>query len=220
MKSIAVIMPSRGLPFARTLIWLEKQREKYPIKLYMSHDLSIPECFNDLINKALKGKHDYFLFLEDDIVPPINAIRKLLKPLTWSNVAKGVGISCIDYPFRGQYNTISRSFDNEILSCGTGCTMVARSVFEALKKPYFRSDRRYDWQTRKWSKCDPHKVYGLQDMWFTYKARHAGFKIVQVSGECTHLGLVKMGEQTINKGCHEIGERPKIAVKLIKIDWY
>jgi hypothetical protein len=106
------------------------------------------------------------------------------------------------------------------MSCGTGCMLVSRNIFDQIDKPYFRSDRRYDWQTQKWSKVDPHKVYGLHDMWFTYKCREAMYRIYQVKGECVHLGLTKLGKQNSNMGCHYIGERPKISQKLIRVDKY
>lgn len=211
---IAVIMPSRGLLFARTIEWLEEQRKKYNITLYISHNLPIPECFNKLTEKALRDKPNYLFYLEDDIVPPRNAIKRLL------NSIRSFPVACIDYPFRAQLNNVSRDHKGEIMSCGLGCTMVRANIYSHLKKPYFRSDRRYDWQTRKWYKCNAHKVYGLQDMWFTYIVRKAGFKIKQVPGECIHLGLIKLGRPNINDGCHQIGERPKIAQKLIRIDAY
>ena len=211
---IAIIMPSRGLPFARTIEWVEKQRKTYPIELFISHDLPIPECFNKLVAKALKGRFIYLLFLEDDIVPPDNALDKLIEGMAWGQ------ITCMDYPFRGGYGNVSKSKDGEVMSCGTGCMLVSRNVFDYMDKPYFRSDMRYDWQTQKWSKVDPHKVYGLHDMWFTYRVRQSLYRIYQVKGECKHLGLTKLAKPNTNMGCHYIAERPKISQKLIAVDKY
>lgn len=214
MNPIAVILPSRGLVFTRTLEWIEKQREKYLLTVYYSHDLPIPECFNKLVCKALKNGHTYLLFLEEDIVPPHDALDRLIKGMD------GGQITCIDYPFRGGLNNVSKDHDGRILSCGTGCTLVCRGVFDILEKPYFRSNMRYDYLTKKWSRVKPHEVYGLHDMWFTFQARHCGCTIVQVKGECKHLGLTALGKPTVNDGCHQIDERQKITNKLIPIDFY
>jgi len=212
---IAIIMPSRGLPFAKTMEWIEEQRKKYPITVFMSHDLPIPECFNKLTYKALKqGGFTYYLFLEDDIVPPKDAIDKMIYMMGYGQVV------CMDYPFRGGLGNVSKDKKGEIMSCGTGCLMVSRPVFNLVPKPYFRSDRKYDWQTQEWSKVNPSKVYGLHDMWFTYKIRGAGFRILQAKGECTHLGVASLGKQNSNHGCHYIAERPKISRKLIHVDTY
>src|SRR6266702_2053907 len=81
MKSIAVVLPSRGMIMAQTIQYLEETRRKFPLTLYISHNLSIPDCFIKLTNQALKGDHDYIWFLEDDMIPPKKGLENMLKLL-------------------------------------------------------------------------------------------------------------------------------------------
>lgn len=198
---IGVVLPSRGLIFAEVLESLQENLIGKEHWVYISHDLPIPDCENYLTEKALEDGSEYLWFIEEDTIPPNNALRDLLNADS--------DIAAIDYGVAG-WSCITRSkIDNEILWCGMGCTLIKREVFAALEKPYFRSDLELSLNDMTWNPS-PKDKYGGQDIWFCTKAREKGFKIKQVEGEAKHLKLETLGVPEINNGLHVIVEKPKI----------
>ena len=86
---IAVILPSRGLVFAEVEYAIEKMRLAHDIVVFRSWDKDIPDAQNSLIKVALETDAEYFLFIEEDTVPPDNALFSLL--------ALNTDIAFIDY---------------------------------------------------------------------------------------------------------------------------
>lgn len=204
---IAIILPTRGLVFTQVEQRIEEFRKDYEITVYRSHNLPIPSGHNNLTENALGDGNKYLFFIEEDTIPPARAIEKLL--------AADSGIACIDYGVSG-WGCITKNKQGEILWCGLGCTLIKREVFEALEKPYFRTDKvlrlnDMTWQDLPQSYIE-NKNYGGLDIWFCSKAREKGFKVVQVEGEeADHLQLLNLGEKGKNHGLHEIGPKPKIS---------
>lgn len=202
---IAVIQPTRGLIFSEAQTSLEKNLEGYDYKIFRSFNLTIPECQNALVEEALGYNPTHFLFHEEDVVLPDKAIDRLVESNT--------DIACVDYGVQG-YSCVARDRrNNDILWCGLGCTLVKKEVFEVLEKPYFRSDKGLllnVWPKIEWIDTGS-QAYGGQDIWFCIHAREKGFKISQVEGEARHLKLGNFGRPEINKGLHEIVDKPKIS---------
>lgn len=170
-------------------------------KIYQAVGLRIPDCENVPLERALADGCSHFWFIEDDTVPPVGALDKLLH-------AEG-DIAAIDYGVNG-WGCIARGkIDGEVKWCGLGCTLVKRRVFEALEKPYFRDDMQLRLNDMQWIPA-PKNRYGGQDIWFCCKAREKGFKIVQIQGECRHLKLESLGIPEENNGAHKIIQKPKI----------
>lgn len=200
---IAVILPSRGLIFTEVLDSLTRNLEGYDHKFYFSHDLPIPDCENTLVEKAMNDGCTEIFMVEEDTVPPDNCIEKLLKALLEADIA------AIDYGVAG-WGCITKNKEGEILWCGFGCTMIKRQVFEALEKPYFRSDIELRLNDMAWVPS-PKDKYGGQDIYFCTKAREKSFEIIQVEGECKHLKLNSLGKPEINNGLHDIALKDKIS---------
>ena len=198
-SSICVLCPSRGLTFTRTEIFIDQIREKFNTKIIRTYDKKIPEAHNWLVQEALKSKAEFFLFLEEDMVPSIQGISELVKQDT--------DIAFIDYGVNG-YSCSARDKSGKILWAGLGCTLVKRKVFEKLDKPWFRTDKVLRLNDMKW--LDQEAKYGGQDIWFYTQAREAGFKIVQVPGEAVHLGIKELGKSEVNNGLHPVFEKSKI----------
>jgi hypothetical protein len=200
---IAVVLPSRGLIYARVEEAIEKMRETHEIKVFRSHDMPIPDAQNFLVRQALKTDASHVLFIEEDTLPPDGALTILLEA--------DADIACMDYSVNG-YGCVARNEKTqEILWCGFGCTLVRRNVLETIGNPWFRTDttlRLNDWT---WTSI-PTK-YGGQDIWFCTQARERGFSIKQVPGECDHLYMVSRGLTESNKGAHLIVPREKITKK-------
>lgn len=203
---ISVVLPTRGIVFTEVLERLEELRhstirhgEAIDMHVFYSKDLGIPDAQNTLIDKALAVDPEYVLFIEEDTIPIDDAFRLMVNAES--------DIAFIDYGVAG-WSCSARSNTGEILWCGLGCTLVSRRVFEGLQKPYFRTDktlRLNDWQ---W--IDKGAKYGGQDIWFCSKAREAGFKITQVTGECKHMKIDALATPEVNNGRHVISQKPVI----------
>lgn len=205
MIRIAVILCTRGLVFTECENAISGNLEGvFDYKMFRSHDLKIPDSQNYLIERAMREDFTHFLFVEEDIVMPEGVISSLLIADT--------DIACIDYGVAG-YSCITRDKEtDEILWCGLGCTLIKREVFEALEKPYFRSDKGLlinDWPKITWIDSGA-QAYGGQDIWFCMQAREKGFNIKQILGECKHLQLNQLGRREINNGLHMISQKPTI----------
>ena len=205
MKSIGIVLPTRGMIFSKTLEAIERERKGYETTLYISNNLPIPEGHNELCLKALRDGNEYILFIEEDVVIPARTLEKLL--------AVQADIACIDYGVSG-WSCITKNQHAEILWCGLGCTLIHRKVFEALKEPYFRADMALSLPDMVWKQLPEEYVknrnYSNLDIWFFTKAREKGFKIKQVEGECEHLELVALGQKGKNYGLHNIQRKPEI----------
>ena len=146
---ISIILPSRGLIFAEVEEGIEDMRSQHSIKVYRCHEKPIPEAQNYLVDKALLAvpSPDFLMFVEEDTVPPQNALEKLLAPMR----DKDVGITCIDYAMHNNFSTITKKTDTgEILFCGLGMTLVKTEVFQKIQWPYFRADKAYSINQERW----------------------------------------------------------------------
>lgn len=206
MINVGVVLCTRGLVFTRVENAIFGNLKGVTHTIYRSEDLTIPYAQNVLVEQALSDPEiTHVLFVEEDTVMPEHALADMLK--------LDGDIVCIDYGVAG-YSCITRVKEtNEILWCGLGCTLVKREVFDKLEKPYFRSDKALllnDWPEIKWINAGE-QAYGGQDIWFCMQARDAGFTIKQAPGECQHLQLDQLGRREINKGLHQISQKPMIS---------
>lgn len=198
---IAIVLCTRGIVFTEVEHEIEKMRQDHTIVVFRTWNKPIPEAQNYLVEKILESKDiEYLFFIEEDTVPPQDALEKLL--------ALDVDIACIDYGVNG-YSCIAKDKKTEeILWCGLGCTLMKREVFEKIEKPWFRIDKTLRLNDWKW--IDNPAKYGGHDIWFCTQARAAGYTIQQAEGECRHLVLDQIGYKEFNNGLHSIGEKKKI----------
>jgi hypothetical protein len=141
---------------------------------------------NIIRQKVLDEGYDYFLSLEQDVVPPKDVIQRLLNhdkkivtgvyfsyqtnndvtllvPLLWKKV-KGEEVR-----FMLEKEVLEPKL-MEVGACGLGCILIHRSVLEKVKFRYDKEDK------------------GFDDMWFCKDASDAGFKIfADTSVKCKHL---------------------------------
>ena len=123
---IGVILASRGLIFAEAVDNLNRNLEGRDFRIYISHDLPIPDCQNVLAQRALDDNCESLLFIEEDTVIPDKGLDAL--------VALNSDIACIDYGVAGWGCVTRDSHTNEILWCGLGCTLIKREAFEAMER--------------------------------------------------------------------------------------
>jgi len=198
---IGVCIASRGLIHSRTLESVFKNlRKGCRWRIFLTHDMPIPDAQNSLVSQAMKWGATYLFFVEEDMLVPDRTLESLL--------ALEKPISAVDYPVgEGRYSCIARKGD-EILWCGLGCTLIHRNVFDKIGKPWFETDK-----TVRITNEDPFEYvidenipykYGGHDILFGIKVREKGVEISQLDGiTAGHIKPVKTGKDGFNDGTHK-----------------
>ena len=200
---IAVILPSRGLIMSQTADEILQNLKDIPHKFYFAHRLSIPDCFEKPTIKALADPEiTHLWFVEDDMVLLPDTLKKMLE------VDKAV--VTIDYPVNADGRGSIFKVDKQIVFCGTGCLLVKREVFNELRKPYFRTDMR--WNIKNYgdflkitrSRDTNLDGYGLHDVNFCMNLYHLNIPIHAIAGKLGQRKLVSLGKAGSNNGAHQI----------------
>lgn len=201
MKDIAVVLPTRGMIYAETLLSLQAAGLPQPI---IVNGLPIPDCHNEGVKTALANSPSYILFMEDDMVLPNGAIEQMIK--------KGAAITAINYPMDNGYETICKKGD-EILWCGLGCTLMNASIFKHIPQPWFETDHSYRIKDPfELERIEIPSKYGGHDINFCMKARKHGYTIASLEGtEALHLRNKALERNTrSNNGKYEVYLLPQI----------
>lgn len=148
----------------------------YQAQFYMSHGLAIPDAQNYITEQALGGEANYFFFVEDDMQLPHDILDKLF--------AARADIAIADYPVRETQRVVQR-LKGKVAWFGLGCTLIHRSVFERLDRPYFSVEREYQVQDDTLIlKQHADSVYGIFDVDFAVRAmKHSSVKVVGSVGQ-------------------------------------
>lgn len=218
VPTVALCLPSRGLVHSRTLeavlAALDVARERIRcVGWFLTHDLPIPDCHETTAERALAAGADYLWFVEEDMVPPPDALLLLLSTADTT----GAGIVTIDYPISEHptQSAIMHKANGSVFWCGLGCTLVHRDVFALLARPWFRSShpgvmiRHGAHDPWHWEDLPPHAAnvfaYGGQDVWLCYQALLAGITIAEVPNMVAgHARLRSWGERQTNQGAHTV----------------
>lgn len=215
---IAVIFPSRGLAFSQTCEELLDNLEGYDYDIFFSHGLSIPNCFNKPLERALEGSYTHFWFVEDDMILPKNTLKRLL--------AEDVPAIMCDYPMNADGDAaIFQDPDGNAIYGGTGCLLVTREFIQPWvdipNLPVFRSDVAWDIQVGELVevKSRPIKgdMYGLHDVNFSLEAYDCGTPIKVSKVVCGHRKLKQLGTQASNIGMHDIETWTKLVSNKMKV---
>ena len=166
------------------------------------HDKPIPDAQNLVTDKALAAKADWLWFLEEDVIPPEDALRAMLPE------AKVISAR---YRNRGGTWAYSHDLKGRLQYAGMGCLLVHHSVFARLKQPYFESI--WNWQWNGDGTVTQRRVqtgdipYGRQDVHFFAQLWREGIEARLANIVCGHANVTRYqpyGEPKINNGCHEI----------------
>jgi len=208
---VGVIFPSRGLVFSKTADELLQNLAKVNHKIFFSHGKSIPDCFNEPLERALADKSiTHIWFVEDDMV------------LGNTNILVGMllehaAVVTMDYPINQEGRGSVFEVKNRIIFCGTGCLLVKREVFDELPKPVFRTEVR--WRMKncgEFIKMTSHKVedegYGLHDINFSMALYRLNIPIHKLEGKLGQRKLLSLGKAGSNNGAHNI----KVWTKLVR----
>ncbi len=175
---------------------IEVIRERHLQSIYER----IVESRNLLRERMLKGKYDYFLSLEQDVIPPVDIIEKLIRH--GKDVVSGIYYKLYNVNVRGKDGIVRQkktllplifmpSNDKDkmhvcypkdvegeqffkIRACGLGCVLIGKEVLEKVKFRY-----------------DPTKST-FDDFLFCTDVIEKGFEIyADTSVKCKHLFLQK-----------------------------
>lgn len=227
---IAVVLPSRGLVFSRTVqCVIQGMQELNKIGLatsfHISHDLPIPDSHNFVVSEALQNKAvQRIIIMEED---------NFLFPDAFVALAtSSYDVALVQYNDKNgsPHGIIHYNEAGEVLWGGLGSTSVQRTVFDKIGAPYFRTDHLYKNVKKhlkdgklitEYEEVEPKQVYNEETHKFdekrdTYKYggldidaftrwRKAGFTIGVLEGhKGHHFELVKLGQRHENNGAHEI----------------
>ena len=211
---IARCTPSRGLVHSRTeqtadtaRDWAELHGHQW--RNFWTHDLPIPDCFNEVVGMAYNWGADLVWILEEDVVLRSPGVTF---PAMVSTIANGADVAIVDYTVGSLANGFSRGIArdgaNRIGWAPTGCILIKRVCFDRLPRPWFttrgralRESGEVTWQS------DTPIAYGV-DVEFTHALRQMGFNLQEVKARCDHLRVVATGQLETNDGRHRIEPLP------------
>lgn len=148
--SILVAVPTMGSVRVELVGWLKSQPDEY----FFTNQLSPHSTArNHIVDAFLKTNHDFLLMIDADTVPPPDAVRHLLETQRKTGASVVTGITPILRAGVPVANVYIRYPDVEsppsledlpesafaIVGCGASCLLIARSVFQKIKPPYFKA---------------------------------------------------------------------------------
>lgn len=138
---------------------------------------------NLIVENALKIDAKYIWFLDDDVIAPMYAVRRLMYDLEQADddVVVAMGI----YPSKetpsepmifqqdghGAFWKWKKGEVFEVASGGTGCMMIRTEIFKSLPKPWFKT---VDMAPN----GDLIKDFTSDDIYFCRQVREAGYKLI------------------------------------------
>lgn len=205
---IAVILPSRGLVYSKTVEELYEALAGYDFKIFWSHGRPIPDCFEIPTNEALKGNFTHLLVIEEDMIIPKNAIHDML--------ALDTHAVAYDYPVTGSTGgTVLYDTEDTAYFTGCGILLVKMDIIRQMKPPIWRVDIEWNMKYRTgYIEFDiqPNKTadYGQQDIAFGLRLYINNMPIKVMKETTGQRKLEKRGAGMTNAGMHEIIEYTEV----------
>lgn len=150
-KKVFIAIPSSGGKLASSLVnnliaWTHDPR--YIVKTYLPTGLfPLDNARNKCVKEFLETDFDYLWWIDDDIIPPIDVMHRLIQDD--KDAIGAVAFSMKDekegyfpYPVTLRYNEDKQYivyYGNgveEVDATGGACVMVKRKVYEAIERPY------------------------------------------------------------------------------------
>lgn len=214
MDKLAVIVPSRGLMFSRTFEELLGELEGFNYEIFWAHGKSLPDCFNEPTERALKDP-DVFavLFCEDDMILPKGILRAMF--------STNYPVVALDYPFQQNGDsTCLHDPKGYAYWTGTGFLLVSKSVLKQMELPIWRTDTTFDPFIDKdtihfWPRKLDKVYYGLHDLRFGLLLYSAGVPVYPMSQTAGQRKLESLGQPGTNNGSHKIYEITEVGRDLV-----
>ena len=189
---------SRGLVFSRTIEATDQNMHSVVgnWNREFTHDKPIPDAQNEIVEKARKHDPRWLWFVEEDIVPPRNALRDMLK------LGNSYDVVATRYRLEGG-TWCNVKVNGKTQFTGLGCTLIKLSVFDEIGMPYFSSHNLYD-DSLKQVGYDSSN-YGQQDVFFFAQLKEHGIQFHLINDVVPyHLRVEKYGDIRNNVGFHKI----------------
>lgn len=194
---ILVGIPTRDQsdPIAVDLSRLELLRG-YRTEVCRVNGYMVDEARNILATEALKRGAEYLLFIDNDVVPPVDGLNKLIETIEEDD---NIGMVVGDYSTKGYDNhSVHLSLDpkggyvvevdrlrhevKDKLECrwlaGLGFALVRTSVFKQIRPPYFKCVYKLEWNERDVN----------EDAYFCELLFESGYRIIiRMDVQCLHL---------------------------------
>ena len=193
---VLISIPTEGWIHKHCVFALAKIMEdhRYQKKLILPTHRPYENNLNQIVKQFLDEEHDFWLNFDSDNPPrhnPLDLVSLNLDIIgcptpVWANMKKG------DYPI--YWNALDKKDDGwaphkqtsglqEVDAIGSGCMLISRRVFLALKKPFMR-----EWD-------DDGIVQRGHDYLFCERAKKAGFKVwAHYDYPCFHFNEIEIGE--------------------------
>lgn len=207
---IAVCVPTRGIVFTEVMQSVVENCAEYEWMLFTTIDEGLPDCMNNLVERALDAGAEWLWIVEEDTVPPKGVLDAMFN-------LDARYVAC-DYPVGASHTCFG--FDpedrSEILWTGFGCTLIHASVFETIEKPWFECNRNMVVVKRDgldYFTSSPNTVNhrGGHDLSFAEKLKATGVARHGLPDmECRHLKMKAWNTAPTNKACHDIQPIPPI----------
>ena len=175
---VYIAIPTTGFIRVELMFFLLNLDENYDIKIDYTNGGFIAESRNVLVERFLKSKYEWLLFIDSDQLLPFDIFEMTKNGVDiCSGVAfqwKGNRMVPLVYriektDFTEEYKVFNDTTEEEIVEVdgvGAGCLLIHRKVLETIKKPYFLFQ--YN---------DDGKIVLGEDFYFCLKAKKAGFKV-------------------------------------------
>lgn len=198
MKKILVAMPTwSGLVPIEILFNLLslKAPQGYIVNFAYVKRTAVDMARNSFAEGMLKGDYEYLFFVDDDTIPPVNALEVMVamdKPIVIPPVParreNGEGRLCImEEDWSKQLSEVKEN--RKIAGGGMSCTLIKREVLESVTNKYGKPFALGEWDGVKYS----------EDTSFCRRAGELGFEIwTTPSVTPSHIGqqLVYQYEST------------------------
>lgn len=150
MKKVFIAIPTTGnirIELAKFLLNII-HTSRYQIVIDMVSFGDICHNRNLLVKKFLQTKCDYLLFIDSDIVSPMNILemiedgKDIVSPVNFTLVDEQLMALLLKKNKEG-YEVDKEAIGDknhlvEVDATGLGCILIKREVFSELKKPYFQ----------------------------------------------------------------------------------
>lgn len=153
---------------------------------------------NTICMKALDAGVDWVFHLDSDVIPPHDAIPRLIahkQPIisgVYYRRSPPIGHPVMMKPAGQWYDNYPKKGIFEVDTVGAGCLLIHRSVLEKL--PPQRPGRHwFDWRVDLAGTPEYQNVPCMsEDFTFTLHAKHHGYKVyVDPEIQCRHIGLAQ-----------------------------
>ncbi len=202
-----VCVCSRGMMMSRTAESIDRNKE-YMFGYWLTeytHDDEIPVAQNNVTRQALVHSPEFIWYVEEDVVPPCNALSKMVEYA----VDYDIPVVTAWYKLDGGLKSYEVANDDTLLFAGLGCLLVRATMYDQLELPYFRTDTVWTAKVhegimeRQMDRASE-RGYGKQDIHFFGVLSEKKIKCALVDIECVHLGIKKWGAQGDNRGVHRL----------------